>query len=136
MISKEILEKLQCSISNEQHHFVIDPIELSGCKHSICRKCLPNDKNKCLIICKKCGSLNEQDFVNTPESIDVKNLFTQHIPDIFHALEVKMSIMMNNIQGIVILSNFIIHKIKHLLIFIKRKAFKTTRYRRFKNKIY
>jgi transcription elongation factor Elf1 len=120
MISKEILEKLQCSISNEQHHFVIDPIELSGCKHSICRKCLPIDKNKSSIICKKCGSLNEKDFVNSSESIDVKNLFTEQIPGIFHALEVEMSIMMSNILGIVILSNFIIYKIKHLLTVFKK----------------
>ena len=53
MISTELLEDLKCALSEEKH-FLINPITLSKCGHSVCKNCLPKDGDDS-IRCKTCG---------------------------------------------------------------------------------
>jgi hypothetical protein len=39
-MNKEILSELQCGSSDEKY-FLKDPITLTKCGHSICKKCIP-----------------------------------------------------------------------------------------------
>ena len=43
MISEETVAELKCATSD---HFVVDPLSLSNCDHSICKKCAPQGSIK------------------------------------------------------------------------------------------
>ena len=45
MLSEETLEELKCATSDEEH-FVIEPIPLANCGHTICKTCIPKDDLK------------------------------------------------------------------------------------------
>ena len=72
MISTELLEDLICASSGDKH-FLIDPITLSKCGHSVCKNCLPNDTKVHSIECKKCGMKTEEIF----SEIQVPKFFKQ-----------------------------------------------------------
>ena len=56
IISIEMLEELKCSLS-EDKHFLINPVPLSECGHSVCKICLPKDGGDS-IKCKTCADNN------------------------------------------------------------------------------
>ncbi len=40
MNSAQILDEFRCALSDD-NHFLINPIQLSKCGHSVCKDCLP-----------------------------------------------------------------------------------------------
>ena len=42
MISEDILEEQKCALS-DQEHFIVEPITLPNCGHSVCKKCIPTN---------------------------------------------------------------------------------------------
>jgi glutathionylspermidine synthase len=98
MMSEETLEELKCALSGEEH-FVIEPITLTNCGHSICYKCIPKDNvNK--IECKLCGLVTEQDFSKVQISKASQKLLKMCLEDIFKILEADTSLKLNEIKGI------------------------------------
>ena len=71
MISEETLEELKCACS-DQEHFVIEPIPLIKCGHSICKKCIQDNVKE--IKCKLCGLVSKQDFTETVASKGTQKL--------------------------------------------------------------
>ena len=98
MINEEILEVLQCAHS-EYDHFVIEPITLPNCGHSICKKCIPKDHIRG-ITCKICGLVSQQDLSNFQVSKGVQKLLQIYLEDLFKIIEIKSSLKLGEIQGI------------------------------------
>jgi hypothetical protein len=98
MNSELTLEDLRCGAS-DQNHFVIDPVKLDDCEHSICKKCIPKsyiDEFECKI----CGQVSEQDFSTCEVSEDFKKILNDRLEDIFKALEAETTSKLNEIQGV------------------------------------
>ena len=96
MIS-ETLEVLKCAIS-DQEHFLIEPIPLIKCGHSICKKCVPNDDLK-EFECKLCGLVSKQDFNDTQASQGTQQLLKMCLGDIFQILKEETTIKLNELIG-------------------------------------
>jgi hypothetical protein len=97
MLTEETLEELQCAISNEQH-FLINPIPLIKCGHSICRNCLPTYDPKS-IKCKLCGLTSEQNFKNTEVSKPTQKYINLCISEIYEVLEKEHAYKLNQLKG-------------------------------------
>ena len=97
MISEETLEDLKCATSDEEH-FVIEPISLHKCGHSICIKCVPKDDLK-EIKCKICGLVSKQDFTETVASKGIQKLLKIYLEDIFQILKEETSSKLIELKG-------------------------------------
>ena len=80
MISEQSLEELKCAISDEEHFF-IEPIPLTNCGHSICKKCIPKDDVK-EMKCKLCGLVYKQDLNEPQASQGIQKLLKIYFEDI------------------------------------------------------
>ena len=85
MISEVILEGLKCA-SSDQKHFVIEPISLINCGHSVCKKCISKNDLK-EIKCKTCGLVSEQDLNKSQDSKGIHNLLKMCTQDRFKISE-------------------------------------------------
>ena len=81
MIEEEVLEELKCALSDEEH-FVIAPITLPYCGHSICKTCMLKSDLK-EIKCKLCGLVSVQDFRKFEVSKGTQKLLKMCLEDIF-----------------------------------------------------
>ena len=97
MISEETLEELKCAAS-DQEHFVIEPIPLINCGHSICKKCVPKDDLK-EIKCKLCGLDSEQDFNKSQASKGTQKLLKMCLGELFYILKEETSLKLNELKG-------------------------------------
>ena len=97
MISEEVLEVLKCATS-DQEHFLIDPITLPDCGHSICKKCVPNDDLK-EIECKICGLVSKQDLNEYKVSQGTQKLLKKCLEDIFQILKEETGLKLNELKG-------------------------------------
>ncbi len=99
MESAEILEEFRCALSGGSH-FLINPIPLSKCGHSVCKDCLPNDTKVQSIKCLKCGVITEDDF----SEIQVPKVFKQALKfclgNIFELIEKQTSSKLNELKSI------------------------------------
>ena len=75
------LEELKCATSDEEH-FVIEPIPLANCGHSICKMCIPKDDLK-EIKWKIWGLVSEQDFSKFKVSKGIQKLLKFYLDDVF-----------------------------------------------------
>jgi hypothetical protein len=99
MISAELLEELICASSGDKH-FLIDPITLSKCGHSICKNCLPvNQVNS--IKCKSCGVITtDEDFSKIQVSKALKLTMKCHLGSIFKSIESQTVLKLNELKSI------------------------------------
>jgi hypothetical protein len=97
MLSEDILEQLSCASANETH-FIIDPIPLTRCGHSICKKCIPKNDIK-EIVCCICGLKSIQDFHQFQVSGGTQKLLEICLEDIFKILEIETSLKLNEVKG-------------------------------------
>ena len=98
MNSTEILEEFRCALS-EDNHFLINPIPLSKCGHSVCKNCLPNDSKVQLIECKKCGMITEDIFSEIPVSKSFKQALKLCVGNIFELIEKQTSSKLNELKS-------------------------------------
>ena len=99
MTSYQILEELRCSLSDDRH-FMIDPIPLSKCGHSVCKNCLPNDTKVHSIECKKCGVITKDVFSEIPVSKGFKEALKLCLGNIFELIESETSSKLNELKSI------------------------------------
>ena len=97
MLSEETLEELKCALS-VQCHFVIEPISLHKCGHSVCKNCVPKDELK-EIKCKICGLVSKQDLNEIQASKGIQKLLKMCIEDIFKILKEETSLKLNDLKG-------------------------------------
>ena len=98
MLTEETIEEFQCAISDEQH-FLTEPIPLSRCGHSVCKKCLPNENVKA-IKCLICGLVTNQDFSKTEVSNISQKAIKIHFNELFGLLEKETSLILDELKGI------------------------------------
>jgi hypothetical protein len=96
MITEEILEELTCASSDERH-FVIEPLNLSNCCHSICKSCISSEDIK-EIKCKLCGLVSKQDFTKFQASNTLQKLLQTCIGDVFKILETETCNKLNELK--------------------------------------
>jgi hypothetical protein len=99
MDSTEILNEFRCAQSDD-NHFLINPIPLSKCGHSVCKNCLPNDTKVHSIECKKCGMKTEEIF----SEIQVPKFFKQALKlclgNIFEFIESETKSKLSELKSI------------------------------------
>jgi hypothetical protein len=98
MMSKETSEEHKCALSEEEEHFVIDPIALTNCGHFICKKCGPVDNDIKNIKCKLCEFESQQDF-SQDEFLNFYQNFSQiDSEEFFKILKNKTALKMNELK--------------------------------------
>jgi hypothetical protein len=96
MNSTEILDEFRCALS-EDNHFLINPITLSKCGHSVCKDCLPNVQS---IECKKCGMITEDVFSKISVSKGFKQAIKLCLGNIFELIESELKSKLNELKSI------------------------------------
>jgi hypothetical protein len=99
MDSTEILDEFKCAFSDD-NHFLINPITLSKCGHSVCKNCLPNDTKVHSIECKKCGVITKDVFSEIPVSKGFKEALKLCLGNIFELIESETSSKLNELKSI------------------------------------
>ena len=97
MISEDILEELKCAASNDEH-FIVGPITLPRCGHSICKKCIPKD-DIIEIECKLCGLISKQDFRQFEISRGTQRFLQIHLEGVFKIIETDISLKLTELKG-------------------------------------
>lgn len=97
MISKTILESLECALSTHLKHISINPISLA-CGHTICQDCsqINIDKEITCIHCNK----NQALLKNQSILLSGKCLFNTLIDDLFKNIADKFNQTLTSIKGI------------------------------------
>lgn len=111
MISQDILQTLQCGLSNDDH-ILMQPVSLS-CGHSVCKKCIPLNfnydgvetgcgtiHNEQINKCKLCGKQNTINLNQMNESQPVKQLLKLYLNDLFQMLEERFDESIKSLKGI------------------------------------
>jgi hypothetical protein len=99
MDSTEILDEFKCAFSDD-NHFLINPITVSKCGHSVCKNCLPNETEVQSIECKKCGVITEDVFREIPVSKGFKQALKFCLGNIFEFIESETSSKLNELKSI------------------------------------
>jgi hypothetical protein len=99
MNSTEMLDEFKCALSDD-NHFLINPIPLYKCGHSVCKNCLPNDTKVQSIKCKKCGMITEDIFREIPVSKGFKEALKFCLVNIFELIESETSSKFNELKSI------------------------------------
>ena len=99
MNSAEILDEFRCALSDD-NHFLINPIQLSKCGHSVCKDCLPNDTKVHSIECKKCGVITKDVFSEIPVSKGFKEALKLCLGNIFELIESETSSKLKELKSI------------------------------------
>jgi hypothetical protein len=98
MDSTETLDEFRCALSDDKH-FLIDPIPLSKCGHSVCKSCLPNDTKVQSIKCNKCGVITEEIFSEITVSKGFKQALKFCLGNIFELIEKQTSSKLNELKS-------------------------------------
>jgi hypothetical protein len=99
MDSTEILDEFRCALSDD-NHFLINPITLSKCGHSVCKDCLPNDTKSQSIKCKKCGLITGDVLSEIQVSKGFKKALISCLGNIFELIESETSSKLNALKSI------------------------------------
>jgi hypothetical protein len=99
MNSTELLDEFRCALSDD-NHFLINPIPLSKCGHSVCKDCLPNDTKVHSIECKICGIITEDVFSEISVSKGLKQALKFCLGNIFELIESETSSKLNELKSI------------------------------------
>ena len=104
MTTEETLKEFRCAASIDRH-FLIDPISLFNCGHSVCKNCF--EKNKINSIkCKVCGIVTEQEFSKIQVSKGLKQALKLSLGSIFEYIEKETVSKLNELK-----SNFYVFSI-------------------------
>ena len=95
MISDGTCSEFECALSDDKH-FIQTPIILSSCGHSICKTCLPKDKNA--IKCKLCGEITDKDLSNDKEAISLKMLLNRNLKNLFEILKGQSRLQLDKLK--------------------------------------
>jgi hypothetical protein len=99
MDSTDILDVFRCALSDD-NHFLINPIPLSKCGHSVCKNCLPNDPKVQSIKCKTCGMITEGVFSEISVSEGFKQALKFSLGNIFELIESEASSKLKELKSI------------------------------------
>ncbi len=99
MDSTEILDEFRCALSDD-NHFLINPITLSKCGHSVCKDCLPNGSKVQSIECKKCGVVTEDYFSEIQVPKVLKQALKFCLGNIFELIEIETKSKLNELKSI------------------------------------
>jgi hypothetical protein len=99
MDSTETLDEFRCALSND-NHFLINPITLSKCGHSVCKNCLPNNTKVQSIKCKTCGMITEDIFSEFSVSKGLKQALKLCLGNIFELIESETKSKLNELKSI------------------------------------
>jgi hypothetical protein len=99
MDSTENLDEFKCALSDD-NHFLINPITLSKCGHSVCKNCLLNDSKVQSIICKTCGMKTEDLFSEIPGPEGFKEALKLCLGNIFDLIESETKSKLNELKSI------------------------------------
>ena len=99
MNSTELLDEFRCALSDD-NHFLINPIPLSKCGHSVCKDCLPNDTKVHSIECKICGIITEDVFSEISVSKGLKQALKFCLGNIFELIEKQTRSKLNELKSI------------------------------------
>jgi hypothetical protein len=86
------LEELECAASEEKH-FIIDPITLPNCGHSVCKNCLLKEKSNS-IKCNKCGVTTE-DFSKFQITKGLKEILKLCLGNMLRKISLKIGVWRN-----------------------------------------
>ena len=104
MIPKEMLEKFKCALA-DNYHFLVDPIILSECGHSVCKNCIPTDELDS-IKCKICGVTTiEEDFHKIHVSEDLKQNINLYLVNTFELIANQADVKMKQLRRITLKIN-------------------------------
>ena len=82
------LNELKCAFPSGYKHFLIQPIKLSNCGHSVCKPCIQKDKIK-TIKCDMCSKESELNIAKSQLSKDIQELIEKNFLDILKVLETE-----------------------------------------------
>jgi hypothetical protein len=88
MSNQNILNKLKCAVPSNHEHFLIQPIKLVNCEHSVCKQCIQTDKKQ-LLKCNMCNMISKQNFNDIQLSKNSNQLVAKKFLDILKVLEAK-----------------------------------------------
>jgi hypothetical protein len=93
---EESLQDFQCAFSNDKH-FIIEPIVLSNCGHTVCKSCLSKGTITA-IKCNVCGEIS-QHINNTKESTSLRNALKFFLGNMFTILEKQTTIQLDKLKS-------------------------------------
>jgi hypothetical protein len=98
---EESLDEFECALSEENQHFLIEPILLINCGHSACKSCISN-KNTDLIKCNTCSVVTEIDLKSAKVSAALKKAIKYLYESMFRLTEKEIFSKLNHFKSIFI----------------------------------
>ena len=102
-MTEETLQKFQC-VSSKRKHFLIDPIKLTNCGHSVCKSCL-QDGCTTTIKCSICEIITELDSSKVQIAEDLKQALENNLYSIIKMIEKETALKLNELESKKIHSN-------------------------------
>ncbi len=100
MSNQTNLNKLKCAVSSNNEHFLIQPIKLVNCEHSVCKQCIQKkDKNQ-KIRCNLCKTISKQNFIDVQLSKETQELVSKNFLDILKVLKAKTKLKLEHLRSI------------------------------------
>jgi hypothetical protein len=93
--------ELICGLSDDGH-FSQEPLILSACSHSCCKKCLfkeASDETRS-IRCKICGVQTDRDLRNDKVSLALKRMVGYYYNSLLSSIEKNMKLKMDYFKGV------------------------------------
>jgi hypothetical protein len=106
MSNQTNLNKLKCAFPSDYDHFLIQPIKLDNCEHSVCKQCIQKNKNT-LIKCGVCSKKSKQNFNDVELSKDTQMLVAKNFLDILKVLVAKNKLKLENLRSIQAINYYI-----------------------------
>ena len=99
MIDEEKFQEFECASSyDKETHYLIDPILLANCGHSVCKSCFSNEMINS-IKCKKCGIKTEKDFSTIQAAKALQQSLNVFLENIFEKIEKKTILKLNDFKS-------------------------------------
>jgi hypothetical protein len=99
MSNQNNLNDLKCAFPSDYDHFLIQPIKLVNCRHSVCKQCIQKDNNE-LIKCDVCSKTSKQNFNYVQLSKDTQELVAKNFLNILKVLVAKNKLKLENLRSI------------------------------------
>jgi hypothetical protein len=99
MSNQNNLNELKCAFPSDYDHFLIQPIKLVNCGHSVCKQCIQKDNNQ-LIKCDVCSKTSKQNFNAVQLSKHTQELVAKNFLNILEVLVAKNKLKLANLISI------------------------------------
>ncbi len=93
------MQDFQCALTDDKH-FIIEPIVLTNCGHTVCKRCLSKSKTK-LINCRVCNVVTEQDLSKASESKAIKQAIEVFLGNIISVIDEQTTKQLNDLKSII-----------------------------------